>query len=84
MNISRNFLLIGGIYLVIGIAMGMHMGAAGDHSMSVAHAHINLIGFTLSVLFALTYRAFADMGRAVWRSGISGCTRSAGRLFWCC
>ena len=69
MNISRNFLLIGGIYLVIGIAMGMHMGAAGDHSMSVAHAHINLIGFTLSVLFALTYRAFADLGAsrlAVW------------------
>ncbi len=69
MNISRSFLLVGIVYLTIGVIIGMYMGGSGDHSLSPAHAHINLLGFTLSVLFAVTYRVFAGMASvrlAVW------------------
>ncbi len=73
MNISRNFLLFGSVFLIIGLILGMYMGGSGDHSMAASHAHINLVGFVLSVVFALTYKAFPAM--------------SEGRLgsihFWC-
>ena len=62
MNVSRNFLITGTIFLIFGLLIGMVMGATSNYSLSIAHAHINLIGFVLSVIFALTYRSFAEMG----------------------
>jgi len=62
MNVSRNFLITGTIFLVVGLLIGMYMGGSGDHTLALGHAHINLIGFVLSVIFALTYRSYADMG----------------------
>ena len=56
MNISRGFLVSGALYLLVGLAFGMHMGASGDHTLSPVHAHINLLGFTLMTLFGLAYR----------------------------
>lgn len=56
MNISRNFLVIGGIYLLLGILLGSYMGGSGDHSLAPVHAHINLLGFTLMTVFGLGYR----------------------------
>lgn len=67
MNIPRNFMLLGTIFLVIGIVMGMYMGGSGDHTLAASHAHINLLGFVLSAIFALTYKTFpvmADSGLA--------------------
>ena len=61
MNISRNFLVIGVLYLLVGLLMGMYMGGSGDHGLMPVHAHINLLGFTLMVLFALTYKVFPRM-----------------------
>jgi hypothetical protein len=61
MNVSRNFLLLGSAFLIIGIVMGMYMGGSGDHSLALSHAHINLLGFVLSAVFALTYRAYPAM-----------------------
>ena len=61
MNVSRNFLLLGCAFLIAGLVLGMYMGGSGDHSLAAGHAHINLVGFVLSVVFALTYRAFPAM-----------------------
>lgn len=61
MNVSRNFLLLGSVFLIVGIVMGMYMGGSGDHSLAASHAHINLVGFVLSVVFALTYKAYPAM-----------------------
>ena len=58
MNVSRNFLLAGTGFLIIGLFMGMYMGGSGDHSLRASHAHLNLVGFVLSVVFALTYKAY--------------------------
>ena len=62
MDVSRNFLLVGTVFLTVGILIGMYMGGSGDHALAPGHAHINLLGFVLSVLFALTYRSYAAMG----------------------
>lgn len=78
MNISRGFLLAGAVYLLVGIGLGAHMGASGDHSLSPVHAHINLLGFTLMTLFGLAYRLIPGLnagwlGRAqFWLHQIGG------------
>lgn len=61
MSVSRGFLVISTLYLIVGIAFGIHMGASGDHSMSPVHAHINLLGFTLMAVFGLVYHVFPSM-----------------------
>ncbi len=61
MNVSRNFMVLGTAFLIVGIAMGMYMGGSGDHSLAASHAHINLLGFVLSVVFALSYKAYPAM-----------------------
>ncbi len=62
MNVSRSFLIIGSIYLPVGILIGLFMSGSGDHALTPAHAHINLLGFTLMTLFGLTYHVFPAMG----------------------
>lgn len=64
MSVSRGFLLIGVIYLVVGIGLGSHMGASGDHTLSPVHAHINLLGFVSMTLFGLAYRVIPAMAGA--------------------
>ena len=53
--------MLGSAFLIVGIAIGMYMGGSGDHSLAASHAHINLLGFVLSVVFALTYKAYPSM-----------------------
>lgn len=84
MNVSRNFILAGAVYLVIGISFGIHMGATGDHTMAPLHAHINLLGFTLMAVFGVPYRVFPETGFPASRARISGCISAARSSFWSC
>ena len=43
------------VLLVIGIGIGIHMSIQGDHSPMGAHAHLNLLGWVTSSLFAIYY-----------------------------
>ncbi len=61
MDISRAFLVIGSLFLVLGIGFGMEMGASGDHTLAPVHAHINLLGFAVMSIFGLIYRTFPAM-----------------------
>lgn len=64
MNYARSFLLVAILYLLAGMGIGMHMGAADDFTLSPAHAHINLLGFTLMSVFALSYAVFPRLGES--------------------
>ena len=61
MSVSRNFLIMGTVYLLIGVGFGMHMGASEDFTLAPLHAHINLLGFVLMTLFGLGYRVIPGM-----------------------
>ena len=61
MNISRAFLVIGSLYILVGFLIGMYMGGSNDHSLLPVHAHINLLGFVLMSIFGLVYRAIPAM-----------------------
>ena len=68
MTVSRGFLVVGPVYLIGGVLIGMYMGGSGDHSLSPAHAHINLLGFVRMMVFGLAYGRFpeAAASRLAW------------------
>ena len=57
--LSRRWFLCSITYFVIGIGLGVFMGASGNHSLFPAHAHINLLGWALMGLTGLLYRSGA-------------------------
>lgn len=61
MTVSRSFMLIGALYLLVGVSLGTYMGGSGDHSLSGVHVHINLLGFASMMLFGLAYRVIPAM-----------------------
>ena len=61
MNVSRNFMVIGSLYILVGYPIGMYMGGSNDNALLPVHAHINLLGFTLMMIFGLVYRQFPEM-----------------------
>ncbi len=55
---SRRWYLAAVTYFVIAIALGVYMGASGDHSLFTVHAHINLLGWVSMSVIGLLYRSF--------------------------
>ena len=39
------------VFLIAGIAIGIHMSISGNHNVIGAHAHINLLGWVTSAIF---------------------------------
>lgn len=56
------WLRIAVIYLILGVAMGIAMGAAEDFRLRPVHAHMNLLGFTTLALAGLVYTVFPAAG----------------------
>lgn len=54
-RVSLLFFKTATIFLVIGVAMGLHMGISQNHSAMPAHAHINLLGWVTCAIFAGYY-----------------------------
>lgn len=50
---ARAWLRLAALYFAVGVALGMMMGASGDHSLFPLHAHINLLGWVSMALFGL-------------------------------
>ncbi|HEV7418183.1 hypothetical protein [Tianweitania sediminis] len=55
------FIGLGLAWLIAGMLMGTWLGASGNFQFTNTHAHMNLVGFTASVLFGLIYRAYPSM-----------------------
>lgn len=68
---STWFLRSGVIFGLIGMAMGIAMGATHDFSLAPVHAHVNLIGWVSMFLAGLYYtaRPSADGPLARWHFG---------------
>ena len=62
MNVARGFFVAGPLFLLLGIGFGIHMGASGDHTFAPLHAHLNLLGFVLPMIFGLAYDRFPAAG----------------------
>lgn len=57
-NTTATWFKLAVLYLIIGVALGLHMAKSGNHGMYPVHAHINLLGWVSMALFGLIYRQF--------------------------
>lgn len=67
--LSRRWFLCAITYFVIGIGLGVYMGATGSHSLSSVHTHISLVGWVSMGLTGVLYRSFpaaAQSALAIW------------------
>ncbi|NJC40069.1 hypothetical protein GGQ87_000327 [Brevundimonas alba] len=63
MSVSNNFLRLGALSALVGMTLGVWMGANQDFVLRPVHAHINLLGFASMMLFGLFYRSFPAAAR---------------------
>jgi hypothetical protein len=61
---DRKFVLTALSYAVVGLSLGIYMAASNDHSQLVDHAHIMLVGFVLSFIYALCHRLWLGNPRS--------------------
>ena len=61
---DRKYLLTALGYAALGMILGIVMAASHNHIQHVTHAHILLVGFVVSFVYAVCYR--------VWLPGVTG------------
>jgi len=54
-RVSSLFFRTAIVFLIVGIAIGLHMSISQNHNVIGAHAHINLLGWVTSALFGGYY-----------------------------
>lgn len=67
---SRAWFRVAIVYFVVAVALGIVMGASGDHTLMPVHAHINLLGWVSMALFGLlglVYPAITTGRLAAWQ-----------------
>jgi hypothetical protein len=52
------------VYLIVGIALGIYMGAQQNFTLRPVHAHINLLGWATMALAGLIYTVFPAAGNS--------------------
>lgn len=50
------------VYLIIGVGMGIMMGASQNFTLRPVHAHVNLLGWATMALAGLIYSVFPQAG----------------------
>lgn len=60
-HIDTLYIMIGALYLVIGMLLGIAMGVRQDMQFAPVHAHINLVGFSAHCVFGLVYKAWPKL-----------------------
>jgi hypothetical protein len=58
LSISNNFMRLGVLAALVGMSLGVWMGANQNFTLRPVHAHINLLGFASMMLFGFFYRAY--------------------------
>jgi len=54
--IDTTYVAIGVLWLVLGMVLGITMGATENFLFTPVHAHINLVGFACHSIFDMAYR----------------------------
>jgi uncharacterized membrane protein (DUF2068 family) len=54
-RVSAAFFALGVICLLIGMGMGMNMGASEDFTLMPVHAHLNLLGWVTMAIYGTFY-----------------------------
>jgi cbb3-type cytochrome oxidase subunit 1 len=60
-KIDRLYIIAGFVWLIFGMVFGIYLGITDQLQLSNSHAHANLLGFVISVLFGLIYRNWPSL-----------------------
>ncbi len=52
------------LYLIVGVGLGIAMGASENFALRPVHAHLNLLGWTTLALAGLIYSVFPQAGES--------------------
>jgi hypothetical protein len=64
MKMDRCYVLAGFVWLLVGMVFGIYLGITDQLNYSNSHAHLNLLGFVLSVLFGLLHRNWPALAQS--------------------
>ena len=64
-RIDLSFLTLAALALLIGVGLGIYMGATQNFQYAPVHAHLNLVGWASLAIFGLTYRAYPFLAEGV-------------------
>ena len=54
-NAGSVFIATSAVFALVGMAWGIQMSASGNHMLSPAHGHLNLVGWATGAIFGLYY-----------------------------
>jgi hypothetical protein len=60
-TVDSTYVVIGALWLVLGMILGIVMGASHNFQYMPLHAHMNLVGFACHSVFGLVYRQWPVM-----------------------
>jgi hypothetical protein len=60
-SIDTTYVAVGALWLVLGMILGIVMGASENFLFMPVHAHINLVGFACHSVFGIAYRQWPTM-----------------------
>lgn len=61
MKMDRLYILTGFAWLIFGMVFGIYLGITDQLQFANSHAHTNLLGFVLSMLFGLLHRNWPSL-----------------------
>jgi hypothetical protein len=56
MGLDRKYLVWALAYVALGMGLGIYMAASHNHAQHVTHAHILLVGFVVSFIYAVIHK----------------------------
>ncbi|MCF6219476.1 MAG: hypothetical protein L3J65_00025 [Robiginitomaculum sp.] len=60
------FFATGACFALLGMIWGIQMSATGDHSLSPAHGHLNLVGFVTMSIMGIYYALTPAAATSKW------------------
>lgn len=63
---DRKFVLTSLCYAIVGLVLGIFMAASKNSVQVVTHAHIMLVGFVVSFIYALLHKLWLYNSKSYW------------------
>ena len=60
MSLDRKYLVWALAYVLLGMGLGIFMASSENHAQHVTHAHIQLVGFVVSFIYAVIHKLWLD------------------------
>jgi hypothetical protein len=64
--LAKSCIRIAGLYLLLGMGMGIAMGATENFALRPVHAHVNLLGWVTLSIVAGVYRLWPQLAQTRW------------------